>query len=252
MSNLVKPLFSFGNYYFSPTWLPTLVTLLLLPLLISLGFWQLDRAVQKRALQHDYQARSLIKPLNLNQLKELPKDLRFYAAQMTGHFDNTHQFLLDNKIYQHRMGYQVLTPFILKNSNKTILINRGWIAQGSDRAHLPDIKPVVGEVTLNGIVTVPDAKAFTLGHNTENLTWPQRIEKIDLNKMTDKLGYKFFSFIVLLNSKEPYGFVRDWSPFNNNVAVHYGYAFQWFALATTLLIIFIVVNTHRKKIYDIN
>src|SRR5690625_517931 len=38
-----------GRYRFQPSLWPSLAVLLLLPLLLGLGFWQLDRAEQKRA-----------------------------------------------------------------------------------------------------------------------------------------------------------------------------------------------------------
>jgi len=40
-----------NRFCFTPKLLPTLATLLVLPLLISLGFWQLDRADQKDMLK---------------------------------------------------------------------------------------------------------------------------------------------------------------------------------------------------------
>ena len=45
-----------GEFTFKPALIPTLVTLLLLPILLSLGFWQLDRASQKKALQVSFKA----------------------------------------------------------------------------------------------------------------------------------------------------------------------------------------------------
>jgi surfeit locus 1 family protein len=239
------------HYCFTPAWLPTLVTLLVLSLLIALGIWQLHRAEQKRVLQADYTAHSQATPLNLNRLHYTPTvDWRFYAAQVTGHFDNAHQFLLDNKFYQHQVGYQVLTPFVLTGVNKVILINRGWIAAGNKRLILPTIKPIHGELTLRGIIQIPDAKPFMLGAAADSADWPKRIEKIDWIKINALMQQNVYPLVILLAPTEPYGFVRVWAPFNGKITTHYGYAFQWFALAAALLIIFIAVNTQRKKIIE--
>mgnify|MGYP003429174546 CR=1 FL=1 len=53
------------KYRFRPRLLPTLATLALLPLMLWLGFWQLDRAQQKRALQMDYDARIAAQAVSL-------------------------------------------------------------------------------------------------------------------------------------------------------------------------------------------
>lgn len=52
--------------------------------------------------------------------------------------------------------------------------------------------------------------------------------------------------IVRLNPASPHGYVRDWQIVPFSPQRHLGYAFQWFALAVGMLVIFIVVNTNRK------
>jgi surfeit locus 1 family protein len=44
-----------GHREFSPRPIPTVATVVLLPILISLGFWQLDRAAQKRQMLQQFQ-----------------------------------------------------------------------------------------------------------------------------------------------------------------------------------------------------
>jgi surfeit locus 1 family protein len=243
--------FSFGRYCFAPTWLPTVATLLILPILIFLGCWQLSRAHEKQVLQDTYNARTKAEPINFNQLNVLPADLRFSAVKVTGRFDNTHVFLLDNKFFDHQLGYQVISPFILSNTKKIVLINRGWVAQNNGRKQLPSIQAVDGEITLQGIINVPE-KAFSLGANLEDKAWPRVVQSVDFNQMAETLKQKVYPVVLLLAADQPYGFARDWQPFNGKVMTHYGYAFQWFALALTLIIIFIVVNTHRIKYHDNN
>jgi len=231
-------------------WFFGFITCLFLCLFIILGCWQLERAAQKNLLQKQYQERSAAEFININHVQHLTGDLRFYRARVTGYFDNQHQFLLDNKFSQHQLGYQVLTPFILTDSNYSILINRGWISQGSRRAELPMIPPVLGRVTLQGIIAYPDNKSFVLENTVEDKFWPQRIAKIDTVKMGVAARHVLLPFYILLDPVAPHGFTRDWRLFNSKITTHYGYAFQWFALAVTLLIIFIVVNI-RRKIHDV-
>ena len=47
-----------ASYRFKPGLVPSLMVLLLLPIFIRLGFWQLDRAEQKQTIQRDYERRA--------------------------------------------------------------------------------------------------------------------------------------------------------------------------------------------------
>lgn len=249
---LTKPLFNLVifRYHFAPSLLSILLLLLILPLLFRLGIWQLDRAAEKKYLQNIYNARIQAAPIQLADANNSTKDLQYYSALVTGVFDNAHQFLLDNKVYQHQVGYEVLTPFILRTGDKAILVNRGWIPQGKSRNQLPEIKPILGEVTLQGLINMPPKKSFQLGNqmSINEIAWPRQLQQIDFAQISASTHYAFFPFVLLLKADQLYGFKRDWSPMNFKVSVHYGYAFQWFALATTLVFIFIIVNTHRYEI----
>jgi len=249
---LRKPLFSFifCKIEFAPTLIPTLATMLLLPVLLMLGFWQIQRAEYKQSLQDSYQARANKAPVDLNKindLKALKNNYQYYSVQATGFFDNKHQLLLDNKFYQHQVGYQVLTPLVLADGKTAVLVNRGWIAQGRDRMQLPTIASVAQEVTIQGITNTAKTGAFVLGQTAEKNSWPQVVQEIDIEKLATITGYKFFPFVVLLNADQANGYVRNWSPANLKPSVSYGYAFQWFSLALALLIIYIVVNLQKQK-----
>lgn len=226
---------------FTPKLIPTMATLALLPLLMYLGFWQISRGHFKQKLINEFQSRLEQAPVNISELlgrkTELNK-LRYQPVKLTGHFDNKHQLLLDNQFYHHRVGYYVLTPFILNTGDKTILINRGWIPLTRDRSVLPKIKAVNGTHSLNGLMIIPEKKPFVLDKRQERPGfWPMRVEFIDP---------KLYPFVVALSADQPFGFKREWKPaLTMPPEKHFAYAFQWFALALTLLIIYISVNIKR-------
>ena len=235
----------FGSLEFRPGRWPSLITLLLLGLLLSLGFWQLDRASQKRALLADYaQGRD-------NTVIQLEADLRtfdglhYQNAAATGQYDATHQFLLDNRIYNGKAGYHVLTPFKLRDSATAVLVNRGWIPIREGRTHLPD--PAVGSDrrSLSGLIKQPSGKEFMLGDEEPRQGWPYRIQRIQLERLARELGYPLLPVVLLLDGEQSDGFVRDWHPLAFGPERNVGYAFQWFGLALALLVIYIVVNTRK-------
>ena len=91
--------------------------------LVSLGFWQLDRADQKRAIEVSIQ-KANTGSVELIATEELLKDKEYYEVRLKGKFINDKQFIYDNQIVDQISGYYVLTPFVLSSDFKTILINQ--------------------------------------------------------------------------------------------------------------------------------
>ncbi|WP_324727290.1 SURF1 family cytochrome oxidase biogenesis protein, partial [Pseudomonas chlororaphis] len=68
---------------FRPGVLPTLVVLALLPVLVTLGFWQLGRGEQKRELLASYAERRVAEPLSVDELQAAP-DPAFRRVRVHG------------------------------------------------------------------------------------------------------------------------------------------------------------------------
>ena len=219
------------GYHFKPRGSLTLATLVLLALFISLGFWQLRRAEEKTQLQQLHQTRSQAQPISLNQLP-IDTNLRYYPVTIKGHYDNAHSILLDNKINQHRVGYEVITPLIIPNEKKAVLINRGWIPAGENRRQLPVLASVSGLQTVQGVIYISPGKPFTLGQSIEAAGgWPLRAQNLDIPAISEALRQPVYPFVVLLNADENNGFVRNWQPVNSPAHKNLGYAVQWFTFA---------------------
>ena len=76
---------------FRPGWLPSLMVLLLLPGLLALGVWQLQRGEEKRALLNSFEARRQAEPISLEQLEPM-RDPAYRRVQLRGHFDADQHF----------------------------------------------------------------------------------------------------------------------------------------------------------------
>ena len=119
---------------------PTLAYLCLLPLLIGLGIWQFGRAEEKRALLEQQEQGSTSESVELSTvIKSNVNALRYKKVKVTGHYDQTHQFLIDNQISDGKVGYFVLTPLVFPGETKAVLVNRGWIPLNKDRTVLPNV-----------------------------------------------------------------------------------------------------------------
>lgn len=239
---------SLKQYCFKPSIKIGLLTLGLLPILVSLGIWQLHRADFKQQLQSRYNASAKHQPEWLHTLSA-SQDINYTPVKLQGQFDSQHIVFLDNKIYRHQIGYQVLVPFRPTLTHKAVLVNIGWIAQGRDRAQLPKFTVPNNEQLIYGMISELSTKPFSLGANADPSyhAWPQRLQYIDIAALTHKLGYPIEPFMVLLAPDQPFGLVRDWTPAVLNPQMHLGYAFQWFALAVTLIILFIISSIKRRS-----
>jgi surfeit locus 1 family protein len=225
----------------------SLVTLLLLGLLISLGFWQLDRAEQKRAVLAGYNTERDSTVIELEPGLQSYRDFNYQIASATGHYDAARHFLLDNRTYNGRVGYHVLTPFMLRGSGAGVLVNRGWIDLGGSRDRLPDPAVDSGARTIRGRIKLPASDSFTLGEEEPRTGWPYRIQRVDTQTLAQELGYPLLPVVVLLDPDQDAGFVRDWEPLRFGPERNVGYAVQWFGLAAALLVIYLVVNTRKLR-----
>ena len=102
-----------GVWVFRPGRAATFATLLLLPLLLALGFWQLDRARQKTEWQATFAARSGLPPVPLTEVNVADAAHRYRRVVASGRYDGAHQVLLDNQVRAGQPGYHVLTPLRL-------------------------------------------------------------------------------------------------------------------------------------------
>ncbi len=99
-----------GGWIFEPGRASTCATLLLLPLLLTLGFWQLDRARQKAELQTAFAERFQLPPTPLAEVDPADSANRYRRVIAAGRYDNAHQLLLDNQVRDGSPNPEKSTP----------------------------------------------------------------------------------------------------------------------------------------------
>jgi surfeit locus 1 family protein len=244
-SRLVKV--NIGKYQFNPGILPSVLTVCLLYIMISMGLWQLDRAAFRQDLQHKIEQRRNLPPVSLAELPTQTEDAVFYPVSIRGRFDREHQFLLDNRVYNQAPGYHVYTPLIMSDG-RAILVNRGWVAQGRTRQDLPELPAPDDVVEFTGLMDKPPAKGFILmDHANDSLQWPRVLQYIDMKELGELTGHNLYPMIVWMDGDTGYGFDYQLPVMSLNSTKNTGYAFQWFSMSIALSIIYIVVNTKRIK-----
>lgn len=221
----------------------TLLSLLIMALLSSLGCWQLQRAEEKTRLLTQATTAARREPTPWSATGGLPQP--WQALSVSGRY-LPELFLLDNQYNEHRIGYNVLSPLLLQDDT-VVLVDRGWIPAGEDRRQLPELNNPEQPLQLSGQAYYPSAKTWVLGETIDQHSGNTTlIEKIDAQIISQLLHKSVYPFIIRLNKNEAYGFVRERALVSMPPERHKAYALQWFAMALVVLILFITLNLKKK------
>ena len=229
--------------------IPLLLYLALVTLLISLGFWQLGRADEKKIFLTKQQVSADKDVISLKSIVDAdPESLRYRKIEISGRYDKEHQFLIDNQIVNGQAGYFVMTPLLVDGMKNAVLVNRGWVVLNKDRRVLPDVSISTLQVKLLGRVNNFPSVGFKLdGAEIPTDGWPSVLQVVDTDILANRLGYSLFPFQVELDITMDDGYQREWR--KSEVMPpekHIAYAVQWFGLAITLTILIIWFGTQRK------
>ena len=225
--------------------IPAVLIVATIAFLASLGFWQLDRANEKRAIEASIQkANTGIVELISDENRLIEKE--YYQVRLKGQYLNNKQFVYDNQIVDQVSGYYVLTPFKLENHSSAIVINRGFIPWNGDREKLADISIDNTKSEIKVQISKP-IKRIELKPSEISNNFPTLIQAVDLVKMSEIAGVNFSSMVGLLDASMDDGFVRKWEPYTGSIEKHIGYAVQWFLMAIVLGIIGIRIAIKQRK-----
>ncbi len=232
------------GWQFAPTLWPTLAALFFLVLTVSLGNWQSGRAAYKRALQARYDAALSEAPLRAGSTLLDRDSVLYRKLEVEGVFDVAHTILLDNRVLNGVAGYHVLTPLRIAGSPFAILVNRGWVAVGPTRQQVPNPATPAGRLRLEGMVVDPRTRYFELAATArQGRVW----QNLDFGRYAETSGLRLQPVLLLQTSATPDGLVRKWPRPDTGVATHVSYAFQWYSLAATLLVLWLVMNVKRRR-----
>jgi surfeit locus 1 family protein len=234
-------------------WRTSIVSVLLIPLFIALGLWQLQRAEEKASINTQWELTRSQSPVPLLSLDSAnTESLQYLPVQMSGQFLSAKYFLLDNRIHRGQFGNEVLAVFKLKDSGKVVLVNRGWIAADPSRREESTIPEVDGLMSITGHVYVSPGEPYLLADTALESGWPKRIQAIEMDKfeaaLEQDMGGELFPYPVRIDSDMVAALTVDWQVVNVSPEKHTGYAVQWFTMAAALFILFILRSTNLWQV----
>lgn len=224
--------------------LPPLAGLVLVGLFVTLGMWQLDRAAEKRAISDSFNASGDYIQLSADASTEL-----YQPLLVSGHYLADRQFLLENIVQDSRLGYYVITPLEYAADKPLLLVNRGWIAREPAMGTLPDIDlEDDGEQVVRGRVGGLPRVGIRPGPAFETTSsWPLLAVWPTLDDLSSALQRDVLPFVLLADPEADTTLVRRWEPQQIGPMRHIGYAFQWFALALTVVVVAFVLYRRKSK-----
>ena len=229
-----------------PLW-AVVLTMLTVALFGALAHWQYQRGQDKADIIARRSSLSESPTVTVNAPADLPEHGQ--RIQVQGYWHPEREVLLDNQTHDGQIGVHVWTPLRLADTQRLLLVNRGWLNASPYREQLPDTGELPSEqVTIGGLWRdLPQAGLATdTGVCREADGWPQRLNYPSHDTLNCLYSNSVQDGLLLLDPRLPHGFVREWADLGIPPERHYGYAVQWAALLLTALVLFVVLNLKRS------
>ena len=232
---------------FTFRFIPFLAAVMVALIALSLGNWQSRRAEEKQRLASEQTLQAALPPLDMQLLNEGKAPAYFRSVKMTGSFIAQWPIYLDNRPYQGKAGFYLLMPFKLKDSEKILLVMRGWLPRDAqNRVQLPIIPTPQGVLQLEVKVRESVGHVMQLGSEPALQSGVIR-QNLEVSELSKASGLKLENFIIEQISDTEDGLIRDWPQPSLGMEKHRGYAFQWYGLAVTALLFFIATGIKRAS-----
>lgn len=222
----------------------------------ALGWWQLDRAAQKSALEAAQHARDALPALDRSQLAYTPEsavEQQHRHVVLEGRWMAARTVYLDNRQMNGRTGFFVVTPLQLaqgEGQGDAVLVLRGWLPRhAQSREQMAPMDTPAGTVRIAGRIAAALPRLYEFDAAASG---PIR-QNLDLAAYARETGLALRPLVVV-QLDEPAaaadGLLRQWPAPASDVPKHHGYAVQWFALSalvTVLYVWFQFVRPRRRR-----
>lgn len=228
-----------------PRLVPTLAAIAAVATCVVAGNWQQDRMHAKESLRRQYDAAATAPPVALASLPAATNwpSLRYRPVVATGEYLADRQIFIDNKVTAGRAGFHVVTPLALADG-RVVLVNRGWIAQKSSRAVLPEAPPPPGTVPVRGRIAIPAAGYLELKPETASGSIRQNL---DPARFAAAMGLAVLPAVIeaTVAPVPDDGLLRDWPAPDFGSETHRIYMVQWYAFALLATALWLWFNRPR-------
>lgn len=231
-------------------WIPFIATVSAVVLGLALGNWQDRRAEEKQAIEKAMLMQDAEPALQLNNLpgNEAVPEFRHVVAE--GEFISDWPVYLDNRPYEGRAGFYLLMPLRLHGSEQIVMVARGWFPRDQTvRTKLPAIPVPSGQVRIEGVIRHTAGRVLSLGQDA-TLQPGAILQNLNLGEFVRGSGLTVQAHIIEQTNDTNDQLLRNWPRPSLGIDKHRGYAFQWYALAVTAFLFFVLTGFRRASKTD--
>lgn len=241
-----------GKQVLCVPWWSLLLFLLITGLFAYLSHWQYTRYQSQRIVAKQWIENEQKSPLEITDAHSIASTNHYRTIRISGIFHAKNIFV-DNALYHHNAGYQVITPFAMPGNDRWLLVNRGWIPYTSEshRMLIPMLSDIVGPQTLEGQLFCPQKKPVLLNKRSWNrhgeTPFPMIAQTLDLERIEKALDHPIHACYLRLKTPKALGFIQEWHTTPLSPYRHLGYAFQWGLFGIIFWIIFFLKHRSRAR-----
>ena len=232
-------------------WRLAAFTVFFLIVFINLGFWQLNRADEKARVNDDRLLKMASGPLPFSEVVSVTdaQAVSGLPVVVQGQYDDASLFLLDNRIVDGVVGFEVLVPFVFEGAQLSILVNRGFVPMGRTRSDVPVVPALQPVDELSGTIYVRESgiplQAVPFVQNQDLYV----IQSPDIAGVELIIGHDLYEHVIRLDNNDPNALPRHWPLSNMTPEKHVGYAIQWFVMSAVLasLFLYFTFSNHLKR-----
>jgi surfeit locus 1 family protein len=228
--------------------LPTLASIVVFGILLTLGNWQMSRKTWKEGLVAQRAARSLEAPIDPGSrlfANGVGKLAEYSRVQLAGRFLNDKErFWFADGL--EGSGFHVFTPFEVAPA-QVVWINRGYIPARLRDPATRAAGMIDGATTVVGLVREPgERNRFTPPNDVARNVWYWKdLPALHASAFTPEVNFA----PVMVDTERLAATAATWPRAGTQVAPlsnrHLEYALTWYALAATLLGVFCVFARGR-------
>jgi cytochrome oxidase assembly protein ShyY1 len=242
-----------------PKWMIThLFVLAMVVLMVNLGFWQLRRLDERRALNDEVRenasAEVLPMPTDLANApddvrRERVGDLEWHPVTVEGHYRSDQDLLVANRTLEGQPGYWLVTPLEPDDGSPVVAVVRGFVTRALvAEGDLSGVAAPSGPVTVVGYVqkSVGGGRVAT---STGESGVPE-VSRVDLGRLSDHWQAELQPFWLQLSEQQPAIRGETLTPVPLpplDEGPHLSYAVQWFLFSAVAVVGYpIVLRRHAR------
>ena len=215
--------------------------IIFVPITISLGMWQIERANEKKLIIANYDKLLVSTPVVLQKNQMLDN---WQPIETIGTYEDTIVYE-DNAINNGKAGFKVYHLF--RNDDGTfIFVHRGFIERNLIKNNLPEVEIPAEKKLIYGTTLFKQNNTFVKNIEESDSRIIQEFNTSLLIERYPMLKDKYLHpFLFNLDIRDVDKYQPIEKPVNMTASKHIGYAIQWFGLCAALIIL--TIYAFRRK-----